>query len=112
MNMFFYPTSKLIYARNGFTITIGDESTSDKNKGAHDYTVCTINDNSIQAEHNATMICKAINATINSNINPDSVPEMLNALKTAYNFLKNGNQESTIVGEQLYNVIQNAKLDD
>jgi plasmid maintenance system antidote protein VapI len=34
-----------------------------------------------------------------------AAPELLAALQTAYNFLKNGNQHETIVGEQMLNAI-------
>jgi hypothetical protein len=39
-----------------------------------------------------------------------AAPELLEACQTAYNFLKNGNQHETIIGEQLLLTIEKATL--
>jgi len=48
------------YKKDGFRITIGNEKRDLKNPVKnHDYTVCEIDDNSLQAEANAKLICAA-----------------------------------------------------
>ena len=56
------------YKKNGFQITIGNESTR-HDYLEHDYTVCVIEDNSFQAESNACLIAAA--------------PDLLKQLKSA-----------------------------
>ncbi len=56
------PITGLNYCKDGFKITIGTAKDTIKNPLVnHDYTVCIIDDNSLQAESNAAFIVTAVN---------------------------------------------------